>query len=333
MTLAPLRRKRVVVLPDLYTDVLCPVGPWPQAAAALHQVAARGGGNVPVGPMQLKLGGNAANLALALARLGAQVDLVARTDALGLSLLRQAARGTRLSTDRVRLGGPGAMTVALEAPEANVMLSHAGPVADFGPEALEDEDWRRIEAADAVAVVNWGQNRRGTQLLAAVARKAPGFVFFDPGDPRHRMQDVTGLIRPQPWWRHVGSVGLNRNELSALSGRELGDDGLLDAARELAGRLGTRIDLHCRAWAASATAEAAVKAKALAPRGRRATGAGDAWNAGNLAGELLGLVPAERLRLAHRVATHYVTGTDGLPPRAADLATPRRAGRTLEVAA
>ena len=325
MSLASLPRKRVVVLPDVYTDAICPLPAWPEAQARLAAVAARGGGNIPVGPIQLKVGGNAANLALALARLGAQVDLVADTDMLGLQLLQRAAAGTRLSLGRVRLTPTGSMTVALEMAGANVMLSHAGPLAAFGPERLEAEDWALINEADAVAVVNWAQNPRGTDLLAAVARRtSPGtFLFFDSGDPRHRT-DAADLVRPAPWWSRVGAFGMNQNELGAFTGRTLAEEDLVPVAQEMAGRLGTRIDFHCRGWAASVTADTVVKAKASAARGRRATGAGDAWNAGDLAGELLGWDAKERLRLAHRVATLYVTGADGLPPDAAAVARPAR---------
>lgn len=312
-----LRRARVVVLPDVYTDVLVPVPPWAATSKALDAIAARGGGNLPVGPVEVKLGGNAANLAFALARLGATVDLVANTDARGHRLLQAAAKGTRLRLDRVRVGPEGSTTVALESPQANVMLSHAGPLAAFGPEALEAEDWDAIAEADAVAVVNWAQNRHGTRLLSAIAGRVGSgtFLFFDAGDPRHR-PDAGALAKPAGWWAKVGAFGVNRNELSAFVGRELAEADVKPAARELSRRLGTRIDFHCRAWAASVEGDEVVQAKALAPKGRRATGAGDAWNAGNLAGQLLGLEAKERLRLAHRVATLYVTGDDGLPPLA-----------------
>lgn len=304
-----------MVLPDVYTDILVPVPAWGQTARSLDAIAGRGGGNMPVGPIHFKLGGNAANLAHGLARLGATVDLVAHTDERGHALLQAAAKGTRLRLDRVRVTDEGSTTVAMESPDANVMLSHAGPLADFGPEALQADDWQAIEEADAVAVVNWAQNRHGTKLLAAVAKRigSDTFLFFDSGDPRHR-PDATVLAKPAAWWRKVGAFGVNRNELSAFVGRDLAEPDLLDAARELSARLGTRIDFHCRSWAASIHGDDVTQVRALAPKGRRATGAGDAWNAGNIAGQLLDLPAKERLRLAHRVATLYVTNPDAVPP-------------------
>jgi len=326
MSLAPLRRRRIVVLPDVYTDAVCEMPPWPEASRRLGAIAARGGGNLPVGPIRIKAGGNAANLALALAHLGAQVDLIAATDAMGRDLVARAAAGTRLNLERVRVGPTGSATLALECGGANVMLSHPGPLSAFGPARLEAEDWQRIEAADAVAVVNWAQNQQGTELLAAVARRvgADSFLYFDSGDPRHRGAEARQLVRPTAWWPRVGAFGMNRNELEAFTGRTLEEDDLVTAAQGLAARLGTRIDFHCRLWAASITADTVARTKAFASRGRRATGAGDAWNAGNLAGQLLGWDARERLRLAHRVATLYVTGSDGMPPDAAAVVKPVR---------
>ncbi|MCA1819352.1 MAG: hypothetical protein LC620_04755, partial [Halobacteriales archaeon] len=121
MDLAPLAGKSVAVLPDVYVDAICPLPAWPATRASLDALAKRGGGNVPVGPIQLKLGGNACNLAVALARLGATVHLLATADALGLHLLGQAAAGTRLRLDGVRAAPAGSTTLALECDGANLM--------------------------------------------------------------------------------------------------------------------------------------------------------------------------------------------------------------------
>ncbi|MEA3190360.1 MAG: hypothetical protein QOD77_942 [Thermoplasmata archaeon] len=320
--LSKLRRRRVVVLPDLYIDALAPLPAWGETGARLHEIAGRGGGNLPIGPVHLKLGGNAANLALALARLGAQVELIAETDALGARLLQQAAKGTKLGTSRVRTGKRSSVTLGLECADANVMLSHAGPLADFGPRRLQEEDWALMEEADAVAVVNWSQNAHGTPLLRTVADRLGRhgtFVYLDTGDPRHRAADAQQLVRPGPLWRGVGSFGMNENELAAYAGTEAGRDPM-GAAAELSERLGVRLDVHTRQWAASVGPDGAVTVPASATPGRRLTGAGDAWNAGNLAGQLLAVPDRDRLRLAHRVATKYVTSASGLPPTARQVA-------------
>lgn len=318
VSLAPLRRTRAVVLPDLYVDALAFLPPWPQSGRRLGAIARRGGGNLPVPAIEFKLGGNAANLAVALARLGAQVDLIAHTDEFGHRLLERAAAGTALRRDRVRVGPRGSATLGLECGGANVMLSHAGPLQDFGPGRLAREDWERIESADLVALVNWAQNRRGTALLrtlsARLARRGT-FLYLDTGDVRHRAAEVPALRRDRGAWRGVSAFGMNQNELGAFTrGTEV------HHAQALAGELGTRIDLHTRQWAATVTGASAVRVPASRIPARRLTGAGDAWNAGNLAGYLLDLGERDRLRLAHRVATKYVTGASGLPPTPAEMA-------------
>lgn len=315
-----LHDRRVVVLPDLYLDALAFLPEWQETVGALDAIARRGGGNLPVPRIETRLGGNAANLALGLARLGAQVDLIAETDPLGHHLLSHAAEGTSLRTDRVRVGGRGSVTLGLECPDANVMLSHAGPLSDFGPERLEEEDLRRIRAADAVALVNWAQNPHGTGLLATLADAVGDktFLYIDTGDPRHRPDDAMRLVENEAIWDRVDAWGLNENELGAFTRDAPGDPVFL--AQALARRLGTRLDLHTRGWAATVTSDSIVRVDASDEPARRTTGAGDAWNAGNIAAGLLGWPDRERLAFAHRTATAHVTAATAAGPAEATVA-------------
>jgi fructose-1-phosphate kinase PfkB-like protein len=63
-----------------------------------------------------------------------------------------------------------------------------------------------------------------------------------------------------------------------------------------------------------------AEAKPPSMEGRRATGAGDAWNAGNILGHLLELAPEERLTLANTVATAYVTNPEPTHPTLPEVA-------------
>lgn len=119
-------------------------------------------------------------------------------------------------------------------------------------------------------------------------------------------------------WERVGALGLNENELGALTGDPNGVGPI--HARELARRLGTGLDLHTRRWAATITPDSIVQVDAEASRPRRLTVAGDVWNGGNMAGHVLGWSARDRLRFAHRVATKYMTRSDGLPPTAKEVA-------------
>lgn len=309
-----LRDRRVVVLPDFFLDAITTLPTWSRFRASWDATIRNGGGNIPIGPVDFRAGGNATNLAIALARLGARVDLVTETNSLGMHLLREAARGIPLGLSHVVKGEVTSATLALEFGGANLMLSHAGPLYDFGPSRIPSRTWRAIETADAVAVTNWSQNRSGTRLLAAVAKRVQGndaFLFLDTADPRHRGPDAKHLLSQKAFWARVDAWGLNENEALAFAPNAKDP---IHAAQHLSQRLGCALDLHTRREAVHVAGAARARAPAYGARARRLTGAGDAWNAGNLAGYLLDLPAAQRLRLAHRVANAYVTGRDGRPP-------------------
>ncbi len=318
--LSALKQKRVVVLADLFIDTLVPLPEWAASADRLFKIAEQGGGNLPVGKVEVRLGGNAANLAVALGRLGAQVDLITQTDPLGAHLLRRAARGSRVGMRGVRVGDEASATVALESPEANIMLSHSGPFSEFGPDRLRWRDWRMLEKADAVAVVNWAQNLEGTPLLKQLATRLGGqgkLLYLDTGDPRNRRSDAHRLLEEKEIWQGLDVWALNENELEHFSGAPVDHD--LVAAQELSRRLDVRLDVHTRKWAAAVYGENVVHVEAHSTPARRLTGAGDAWNAGNLAGHLLGWSDRGRLQLAHDVANVYTTSEQGIPPRAKEV--------------
>lgn len=319
-SLRDLATQRVVVLPDAYIDAVVRLPAWEKVLPRMEQIVRNGGGNLPVGPVEFKLGGNATNTGVALARLGARVDLITQTDALGRFLLDRAARECGLNVRRVRSGEHASATLALEFRDANLMLSHAGPLFDFGPERLTRDDWKALESADAVVMLNWAQNRHGTRLMASLAprlKRRGVFLYVDTSDPRHRGPAARRLLSERRIWDHVDAWSLNENEVRAFSGDASGTPEAL--GKRLSERVGTRLDLHTRRWAASIQDGTSVRVPALGGKPRRLTGAGDTWNAANLAGYLLGWPPKERLRFAHRVATRYVTGATGLPPSAPDL--------------
>lgn len=293
-----LRNRRVVALPDLFLDLLVPMPAWENARNELDAIAARGGGNLPVGAPELRLGGNAMNLAGAMQQLGAPTSLIAETDDMGRALL--AKRHPRLDATCVRIG-QGATTVALECPGANVMLSHSGPVVDASLDTSDPEVMHRLRNADAVAVVNWSATRQGSQLLVDVRRAAPdAWLYFDTGDLSRRRDEIPQLLDAVRQAR-VDVWAMNEQEA-----RFVGAHGM-PVGQKLAQRLGTRLDVHTRDEATS-YGDDITTVPAHATNGSKATGAGDHWNAGNLAGDLLDLADADRLQLAHDVATAYVTG-------------------------
>lgn len=320
-------RFHAVTLPDFFLDHFVPAPGWGEAVPAWEAVHGRGGGNVHTPGQHLVPGGNAANTALALARLGVRTHLVTRTSPFGKVYLEQTLGRRGVDLTHVRGDGELAVSTVLEfAAEhpRNVMLSDPGSVASFGPDMLTSNDWALVEAADLVLVSNWSQNRLGTELVEAVVRaahKAGRRTMIDTGDPSVRpeaLADLEGRLLPM---EELGVYALNENELSQVAGRPLeGMEAQLDAARELAARRkGRFLDLHTASFAASFGPEGETVVPTFAVKPIRVTGAGDTWNAGNALGHLAQLPAAQRLALANAVAGLYISGKEGLAPSLEDV--------------
>jgi ribokinase len=325
-------RFHVVTLPDFFIDHFVRVPKWLEVTPLWQAVHARGGGNVPTPGQHFQPGGNAANSALALARLGVSVHLVTRTSAFGQAYIEQTLGRMGVDTRHVKGDGALAVTTAFEFQEerpANVMLSDPGSVAQFGPEELDANAWTLLEAADLVLVANWSQNQRGSALVRAVAERARAngtLVVLDSGDPsvrgpeRHAaaLRELREHVLALP---ELDVYAFNENELRQLVGRDLrGAEEEMAAARELAVMRGPNgLDLHTARFAATLADgnESVVPTFRVEPL--RVTGAGDAWNAGDIVGHLADLAPEERLTLANAVAGLYVSGKEGLAPTLADV--------------
>jgi sugar/nucleoside kinase (ribokinase family) len=88
----------------------------------------------------------------------------------------------------------------------------------------------------------------------------------------------------------------------------------LEAARVLAKRLSARIDLHTTVFSATLRGKQEVVVPTFNVKALRATGAGDAWCAGNILGDCNSLSDECRLMLANAVAACYLSDPEGLHP-------------------
>lgn len=324
----------VVALPDFFLDHFVTAPSWSEAVGLMEGVHGRGGGNIPGWPQRFHPGGNATNTALALARLGVHAHLVAVTDLFGLAYLRDTVGPHGVDLKQVRATGKLAITTALEfGPERrNVMLSHPGSIADLRFEDLDDNQLTLVEGSDAVLVANWTANRgSGTAFVESIlklAGRGRGLTYLDTGDPSSRLADVPDLKRRVFASADLDVLAVNENEVRIFSG----EDDVETGAAKLKATTPATLDLHTHRTSVTWTKDGRAEAPCLDVPLRRATGAGDAWNAGNLLGHLLKLEPAERLLLANVVAGLYVSGEDGLAPRLADVVTFLRASPRLQVA-
>jgi sugar/nucleoside kinase (ribokinase family) len=94
----------------------------------------------------------------------------------------------------------------------------------------------------------------------------------------------------------------------------------MEAARVLAKFVLARIDLHTTEFSATLKDKLEVVVPTFKVKVLRATGAGDAWNAGNILGNHNGLSDECRLMLANTVAATYLSDPDGLHPTREKLA-------------
>ena len=310
------RKFDVAVMHDFFVDRLVHVRSLGAAMQVISDKARAGGGGVHGVPQEEVCGGNAVNLARALARLGLRTLLITHSDGVHEALLEQAFEGLPVEL-RVK-GMPPGLTVAFEE-KVNVMLGDVRGVDDFGPSVLGARDWEALARSRVVCSVNWAANRHGTELLLALRRRLGEDrpIFLDPADFRDRYVPFTHLARLLESRHIVDWVAMNEYEAVAAA-RSVGLEGfgLRELCRRLAGRLGVVFDLHgnSASYASEGTRVASARVRKVTPR--RVTGAGDVWDAGAIYGRLRGMEDGERLDFANRAARLFLESEEPVPPTA-----------------
>jgi len=310
----------VVMLPDFFVDHFVSLPSAEATWTTVRALVAQGGGNMPGVPQQICQGGNAANTALALARLGISSHLICRTNPLGMHLLQFFLGRHQVDLSGVKTTGTLALTTALEFHEsqANVMLGDPGSVADFSFEQLDSQDFERITSSDIIGVVNWNLNRYGTELaekVLKIVRKEGAKTFFDSGDPSPRVKDIPDLVARVLRNPTLDIFGLNENELRYYSDIPVtSHEDLIGALEHLKKQIRARIDLHTSRFSCSMDGAPTLVPTISVPRIYRSTGAGDAWNAANLFAELFGFGDDERLLFANIAAGAYISMPEPIHP-------------------
>ncbi len=319
---------KVVVMPDFFLDRLITYnGDVKEFAKAVAEVAKRKGGSIH-GIRQMELrGGNAANTAAALARLGAKVCPIISTSPLGLHLLKFYLEPLGVDLSHVKTQGDMALTTAFEllheGERVNVMMSTLGSLPDFGLNSLTKEDFEALKQADYVCVFHWACTRRfGTELAEEVFRyvkeEGRGKTYYDTADPTPNLEAIPNLMNRVLLGKHIDVLSVNENEafwyasqlsehINLLRQKLKPDELAIECTRILAKHLSARIDLHTTTFAGSFTQKNEVTVPAFKVPVLRSTGAGDAWNAGNIFGDALNLPDACRLTLANAVAAYYIS--------------------------
>jgi len=330
----PAKKVNVVVMPDYFMDRLINLGFDSQAfCSTVSSIVQRKGGSVDQVAQTDQRGGNAVNVASALLALGANVTPIICTSTLGLEQIRFHLKHYSADLSHVKTFPEASMTTALEFAtgdgKVNVMLRNLGSLANFGPADLTEADYEVVEKADYVCLFNWaGTRKHGTALTERVfarAKKGRCKTYLDTADPLPNKENIPELMEKVLAGGHVDILSVNENEAvtyaSKLSSKieesrgkvEFNELALL-SAQILAQRLHARIDLHTTTFAATVTKERPFFVPAFKIEVLRATGAGDAWDAGNLIGDANGLSNEARLSLANAVSACYLSDPDGVHP-------------------
>ena len=326
---------KVTVLPDFFLDRLINLN-WnaSEFSGLIADVAKRKGGSIDGIPQTDMRGGNAINVASALANLGAKVTPIVCTSEFGLQQIKYHFKDTPIDTSHIKIHDKASITTALEFKnkneKTNVMLRDLGALADFGPASLNESDYALIEDADYTCLFNWaGTLKFGTALAQAVfgraKTKGKGKTYYDTADPTPNSGAIAELMETVLKTNQVGILSLNENE--AIIYAALLDDTLndkkehlefaelaMEAARILAKHLPARIDLHTTVFSATLKGKTEVVVPTFKVKVLRATGAGDAWNAGNILGDRNGLSDGCRLMLANAVSACYLSDPEGKHP-------------------
>jgi len=311
----------VVLLPDFFIDHFLMMNNYEEEFSKIQEIFKQGGGNVPGISQRISQGGNAANTALALAKLGINGHLICKTNEFGLHILRFFLGKQGVDLTGVKTDGELAITTAMEFGEqhVNVMIGDTGSVSDFSYECLSEKDLEKISSSDIVSVLNWTLNRNGSDLAKNVfryAKKHDTKTFFDTGDPEHRKHEIPELIEQVLSDINLDILGLNENELNHYNeGMKLqSDEDIVKSAISFKEKIHARLDLHTSNFSCSINHDHTIVPTLKSEKIFRATGAGDAWNAGNIFAELLNFKDEERLLFANSIAGCYISSPQPIHP-------------------
>ena len=321
-----------VILPDFFVDHFVIVPEFEDFVQNLEVLANQGGGNLLNNAQFIRKGGNTVNTASALFALGLNPKMIVTTDEYGASLLHALAP-PGLDLSHVHTNGKLSTTVSIETNyqnrKINLMVSDSGSASEFDYSDLTPDDLDLIKDCGIVTLVNLNHNQRGAnlakQLFSYAKEETTAKTFMDIGDPSSNPHLVEPLVRDVLAMGLVDILGINENEAGWISWHLTGKDerwknivsrpdDWIPAAKIISTETGIQVDLHTSKFAASINEDHVVSVPIFDTPGKVVCGAGDAWNAGDIYGELLHLSATERLVLANAIAALYVSSEEAIHP-------------------
>jgi sugar/nucleoside kinase (ribokinase family) len=330
----------VVVMPDFFLDRLVSLNSdVKDFSETLENMAKRKGGSIDkIEQIELR-GGNAVNTASALLALGAEVTPIVCTSKFGLQLIKFYLKPWAADFSHIKIFEKLSITTAMELTtengKVNIMLRDIGALANFGPQHLNNDDFKAIENADYVCIFNWAGTRHfGTELAKTVFNcvktRGQGKTYYDTADPIPNKGKIPELMKTVLQDKHVDILSVNENEAVCYALQLINDIGELgkrlkfeelakESARILASHLSARVDLHTTSFSATFSKKGETVVPVFQVPVLRATGAGDAWNAGNILGDAYKLSDGSRLTLANAIAAYYISNHRGAHPTRGQL--------------
>lgn len=310
----------VVVLNDFFLDRIISISDLGKVYSQIIEKSKLGGSIRGIPQRDLK-GGNATNVAYALARLGCPVSLITVADKAGSALLTEIFSEFENASLFVIDGKPG-RTTALEFRDGknivNVMLSDLGDNENFGPEKLGVREQQALKNSKAVIVANWASNKKGTELSKfAFEKSGAALHFLDPADIQTRPKEFKEALNELH--SSLNSLCINENECNILLkqyglGTISGAGDTKKLVQELAKKISITIDLHTASGSYWSNGNEVEFVKSFQVEPVIVTGAGDVWDAANIVGYLGNLSTPERLVFANGASALYIKNTQGDPP-------------------
>ena len=308
------------ISPEAYTPVptISEFGQW------VSHAAGRSGSREFV-VLERVAGGCSVNLGDAIRTLGFQLDAFAGVGNPSDPAFRKfSCECSSLDS----LGMEPGRTAAYEFQDGKLMLCSFSHFIDFTPEYLSrqmsDGSFRRAcENSAAIVLTSWSVYPHMTECWKYLQRdqlagiKNRPRIFLDIADPASRSpEDLCRMADALAGFEAIGptTLSLNSNEANQLAGAlslspvDSVPDDVEKLAAQLRERLGiAEVGIHLIKSATAADSGGVVTvAGPHCAKPMKSVGAGDRFNAGWLAGALLGLASADRLLFAVAVSGFFV---------------------------
>lgn len=310
---------KITILADVFIDRIIRIPNFEFLLKKIKEKSKVGGGSIRQISQKEVIGGNATNIAYALAKLGAQVNLFVIADDFTKELLNHRFNEYENVQINIIKGQPG-FTVALETKfsgkESNIMLSDVGGIKYFDGSEMVRKFKKTFKQSDVTIISNWASNLNGNDLIKNVFSITNNSIrLLDCADISTSVDRLPKLIDDIIRKDLVDIISLNENECSVLSQylgfKKLSENysvkDIKDIAVSLSSHLNLSIEIHTPLGSCSASDNDVHFVKSFEIQPIRLTGAGDVWNAANVLGIKKEISVEKRLNFANACAAIYVS--------------------------